>query len=250
MRVTHPGTWQTMSFDMKLLFVHHATTLVMFVAGGKLTARSELTIWIVLVSVLLSLSIRHRRQIGWRWPGASRANYSYAAVGLVLGGIFVGSSALIFPPTEPRALPWYLGALGLLAFGIASTLRLTSTAEADFVSRDEASEHGVSAESTPTPRWKKWVRVAFGILAIAVWLESIASVTVFGLKHREGSLSPTSAQTEPLMSHGNVTYITPSDKALIDVLNKGAAIGIPAIIALGLILHFGLHIGLSPDRAD
>jgi len=239
-----------MSFDMKLLLVHHAATLVMFVAGSKLTARSELTIWIVLVSVLLSLSIRHRRQVSWRWPGASLSNYFQAALVLVLGGIFVGSSVPIFPPTDTRALPWYLAVLGLIAFGIASTLRLTTTTEADFVSRDEASEHGVRAETTTTRGWKKWVRIAYGVLALAVWLETIASITVFGLKHRDGSPSPTSMQTEPLMSHGNVAYITPSDKSLIDVLNKGSAIGIPAIIALGLILHFGLHIDLSRGRVD
>jgi hypothetical protein len=55
MHVTYPGSWKEMSFDMKLMFVHHAATLVLFMAGGKLSIRSELVTWIVLVSVLLSL---------------------------------------------------------------------------------------------------------------------------------------------------------------------------------------------------
>ncbi len=117
MHIRHPGPWSETSYDFKLMFIHHGATLVMFALGDTLSIRDQVWIWVVLVSILLSLSIRHRRQVNWRWPGATWANYLQAVVMIVVGAIFLMSSIPLFPPLTPRALPWYLSALGLTLFG-------------------------------------------------------------------------------------------------------------------------------------
>ena len=238
-------TWRELSYDMKLMFAHHAAMLVLFMAGGSFSIRSELLIWILLVSVLGSLSVRHRRQVNWKWPGASVANYFQAAGFLVLGTLFLGAGSSLFPPTDPRALPWYLGGLGIILGGAASALRIITGSEAEFVAPAADSAEGRAAGERP---WKRWIRAVYVVCFLIVWLAGIASLHVFSTSYLHGSPSRTSTMTEPLYNHGSVRYVAPSDKARFDRLQAVAMIGVPALLIIGLALHYGLQVDIYPRK--
>src|ERR1700682_5755339 len=65
----YPKQWKYMSLELKLLFVYHGCMMVLFLIGEAFSTRQELAFATVLLFLLISLSIRHRRSTGWRWQG-------------------------------------------------------------------------------------------------------------------------------------------------------------------------------------
>jgi hypothetical protein len=250
--VRHPGKWSEASFDFKLLLIHHGVTFVLFMLGERLPVRAQLRIWIVLVSILITLSVRHRRQINWHWPGAGRVNYLQAIALMIAGALSLSASVPLFPPMSPHSLPWYLGGLGLLLFGVAATLRITSTWESDFLpSAADVGEPSSSEQAiAPAPRdWRFWLRTGFVVFVVAVWLDGTAFHYISGRTYRDGSPSPTVTKTERLDRDGRVVYVTPSEKVLFDRLKAGVTFGIPAALLLGLLLHYVLKVDIHPRKA-
>ncbi len=84
-----PRTWKEMSLEYKLIAVYHICMMVLFLLGGLLSITSELSITGILVLILISLSIRHRRQTGWRWPGVRPQQAAFSLAAIVLGGFFL-----------------------------------------------------------------------------------------------------------------------------------------------------------------
>jgi hypothetical protein len=250
----YPTKWNEYSLDFRFMFVYHGSMMVLFVTGGILSLKEELIAAALLLVILASLSIRHRNEANWRWPGA-RTKDVLAAIGVVVvAAIFDLAAVPLFPPSNPRFLPWHLAGLGIAAFGALVNLKVIQFSKADFLKECEAV--GIPVPPKPvvdiiaTPIDSLWKRVARGVYATSfflVWLDFVASFYYFGVSFRDGSPRPTPTRTEPLSDHGQVVFIPHSQKALLDLLQGIAAIGIPSVIGAGLILHFFIGVRLFPN---
>jgi hypothetical protein len=254
--LNYPTRWKEFSLDYKLGFVYFGCMTVLFANGDALSIEQELLATMFLVTILLSLSLRYRRRMNWRWPGVHTKGVLTAVGILVLAGIFDFAATPLAPPSDPRLLPWHLVGLGGTVFGVLVALRIVQLSKSDFLRECEAvGTADFRAKSTaetipvvPTdPFWKRVTRAIYSILFLLVWLDGVASFYCFGVAFRNGSSRPTSTQTDPLNNHGQIVYIQHSQKVLIDFLQKVMFIGIPSVIVSGLILHFFLGVRLFPN---
>ena len=101
--------------------------------------------------------------------------------------------------------------------------------------------------------WKDKISLVFAALFIVVWLLLCMSLQTFSWMYRNGSDEKTITHTEPIVSHGNVVYITKEEKDLLDISKPitCAAIG---VVIIGLVLNFvgipALRIGEDKDSDD
>jgi hypothetical protein len=254
--INYPKQWKDYSFDFKLFFAYHICMMALFMAGGTLSAKRELLIAGFLVAILLSLSVRNRRNMNWRWPGVQTKGL-LSAVGITALGVFFDLAAVpLAPPSDPRFLPWHMAGIGIAAFGVLNALKVVQMSKADFLKEcepvglaDFRPQPVVEAPPTvrPDPTWKRTIRAIYSICFLLVWVDGVASFYYFGVAFRDGSPRPTATQTEPLNNHGEVRYIPPSQKRLIDSLQTAAFIGIPSVIATGFFTHFLLGVKLFPN---
>ncbi len=252
----YPTRWKDFSLDNKLAFVYFGCMMVLFGNGGALSVKQELLATMILVAILLSISVRYRRRMNWRWPGVQTKGVLTALGILVAAGIFEFAVTPLAPISDPGFLPWHLFGLGGAVFGVLGALRIVQLSKSDFLQECEAvgvaDLHATStAETTPVvptdPFWKRATRAVYGIVFLLVWLAGVASFYYFGVAFRDGSSRPTPTQTEPLNSHGQIVYVQHSQKVLIDFLQKVMFIGFPSVFVSGLILHFLLGVRLFPN---
>jgi hypothetical protein len=91
--------------------------------------------------------------------------------------------------------------------------------------------------------WKtiiKWTYYAFILLSLLV---SLASSYIHGVAFRNGSMTPTTTQTESLSSDDNqVVYVTRNEKKFVLALQAGSLIGMLSVFVSGLLLEnvFGI----------
>lgn len=67
----YPRSWREMSLEYKSMIVYHIGMLIMFMTGDVLTVPFEAGVALALTAIGVLLSLRHRRQVGWRWPGVT-----------------------------------------------------------------------------------------------------------------------------------------------------------------------------------
>lgn len=248
-----PNQWKDLSFEFRLMFVYHGCMMVLMIIGGSFSSRQELVFTGVLLFMLTSLSIRHRRAAGWRWQGVKSKNLLGAAGGAALTGVFLYAATPHFPPSNPRFLPWFLAGFGIGTFNVLRALRLVHGSEAEFLAdcRDPGRQIEQASPIEPTeptePKWHRVARATFGLLFILVWLEFVAFFYYSGVAFRHGSPIPTPTQTEPVTNRGKTVYITHDQKILYDKLELFSTIGIPSIILVGLPLHFLVGVKLFPN---
>jgi hypothetical protein len=244
-----PRTWKEMSLEYKLIAVYHICMMVLFLLGGMLSITSELVITGVLVLGLISLSIRHRRQTGWRWPGVHLHQVAFGLAAIVFGGIFLFAATPLFPPTSPQSLPWYLGGGGIIAFWLLLCFRIIELAEAEFLKRAAPLAEPDDAPM-PTHReagWKRVLRVVCLVFFLAVWLESAASSYYWGITFQGGAHAPTATQTVALRNHGDVIYISAEEKEWLDLLETGRFVGIPLAIGLVVVMQVVAGVKFWPN---
>jgi hypothetical protein len=237
----NPKQSKDMSFEFKLMFVYHGCMMVLFMTGGNFSVRQELLFAAALLLVLGTISMHHRRSNGWCWQGATAKNRLAALGGAVLTGVFLYAASPLFPPSNPRFLPWYLAGFGIGLFNFLQSLRLVHSSEAAFLSDcgNPSSQVGEPAQAEPAgPRWQKLVRTVFSVLFFAVWLGFLCFFYYSGRIFRDGSTIRTPTQTEPMTEHGKTVYIARGQKALCDKLQLFAFVGIPTVLASGFLLHF------------
>jgi hypothetical protein len=87
------------------------------------------------------------------------------------------------------------------------------------------------------PRWKRVARAIYTVLFFLVWAESITCFLYFMRVFRRGSPWPTAARPDGLSNHGQVMYISHSQKVTTDLLLTAMLVGIPSMMVLGLVLH-------------
>src|SRR5258708_25414015 len=165
----YPKTWKEMSVDYRLMFVYHGCIMAMMMAGqGLLSLRQEILVVAVLVTVLAFISMRHRAQTNWQWPGASGKDALSAIGTAVLIVFFLYSATASFPPTMPQVLPWYLGGAGGIGmFGILNALKVVYLSETEFLLHcptiDQYGQEIPRPSELPKPKlaeasWKKAIR--------------------------------------------------------------------------------------------
>jgi hypothetical protein len=254
--LNYPTRWKDFSLDNKLGFVYFGCMTVLFANGDALSVKQELLATMILVAILLSLSVRYRRRMNWRWPGVQTKGVLTALGILAVAGIFDFAATPLFSPSDPSFLPWHLVGLGGAVFGALCALRIVQLSKSDFLRECEAvgaaDFHAQSTAETipvvPTdPFWKRATRAVYGIVFLLVWLAGVASFYYFGVAFRDGSSRATPTQTEPLNNHGQIVYVQHSQKVLIDFLQKIMFIGFPSVFVSGLILHFLLRVRLFPN---
>ena len=234
-----------MSLEFKLMFVYHGCMMVLFITGGAFSSRQELVFTGVLLFVLTSISIRHRRSASWQWQGIKPKHFLMAAGGVALMGVFLYAATPLFPPSNPRFLPWYLAGFGIGFFNVMQALRLVHPSEAAFLA-DCHEPSGQIEQVTQTepadPQWHKVVRGTYSLLFLLVWLGFVAFFYYSGAAFRDGSPVPTPTQTEAVTEHGKTVYITHDQKMFSDKLELFAFVGIPSVIVGGFLLHFLVYI--------
>src|SRR5260370_42424576 len=102
----YPKQWKDMSLEFKLMYVYHGCMMVLFITGGAFSIRQELVFTGVLLFLLTSFSIRHRRSSGWRWQGVKSKNLLMAVGGVSLIGEFLFAVNHLFTPSNQIFLPW------------------------------------------------------------------------------------------------------------------------------------------------
>jgi hypothetical protein len=243
-----------MSLEFKSMFAYHIGMMIMFMAGGLLTVPLEVGVALTLAAMCVFLSLRHRRQVGWRWPGVSIKEILLAAAVVVGGVIFLTAATPMFSPLEPQMLPWYLAGVGIVSFNVLTMLRVITYAERDFVApTTQPLAAATEAMLSPAvPQWHALVRMACTILFVVAWLDFMAFFYLSGQALQHGSPTPTAAQTAPMQDHGTVVYVTQDEKARVDLLEQGQ-VGIPIAIGLALFAHFVLGVKIIsnlPTRAE
>jgi hypothetical protein len=99
--LSYPTRWKDFSLDNKLAFVYFGCMTVLFANGDALSVKQELLATMILVAILLSLSIRYRRKMNWRWPGVQTKGVLTAVGILVVAGIFAFGVTPLAPPLIP-----------------------------------------------------------------------------------------------------------------------------------------------------
>ncbi len=189
---TYPRSWREMSLEFKSMVVYHIGMMIMFMSGGLLTVPLEVGVALSLAMIGVFLSLRHRRQVAWRWPGVSTKEI-LIAVAVVVGGVIFFAATPMFSPSEPYALPWYLAGVGIVSFNVLTVLRVITYAESDFVA-PAAQEGTAASEATPSatiPPWHTLIRMACTILFVVAWLDFMAFFTC------PGRCSSTAPQRQP-----------------------------------------------------
>src|SRR5690349_7469239 len=204
-RENYPKQWKDMSLEFKLMFVYYGCMMFLFITGGAFSLRQEFTLTGVLLLVLTSISMRHRRSASWRWQGVKSKNLLGAAGGVGLMGVFLFAATPLFPPSNPRFLPWYLAGFGIGSFNVLQALRLVHPSEAALLADcyELGSQISQPAQIELTdPGWRRVVRASYSIIFMLVWLEFVAFFYYSGTAFRDGSPVPTPTKSEAVTERG------------------------------------------------
>jgi len=236
-----------MSLELKLMFAYHGCMMMLFISGGSFSTKQQLIVAGVLVAALITISMRHRRSVGWRWQGVKTVDLVKAVAGVAFTAVFLYAATPFFPASSPRFFPWYLAGLGIGVFNVLQALRLVHPSEAAFLAdcREPGApvEQARQVESTD-PAWHKVVRACYSFLSFIVWLGFLAFFYQSGTAFRNGSPVPTTTQTDEVTNHAETAYITHKEKILSDRLQRFAFVGIPSVLGGGFVLHF--LVGVKP----
>lgn len=249
----YPRRWSEMALDFKLMFGLHGAVMIMFAAGRALTIAAEITFDAILIVAAVIIAVRHRQQRGWRWarPGPKQYLLAAGSVGATL--LFCAAVLPNFPADNPNVFPWYLALGQIGVFNTLCALRLARLAEQDF-----AADCGrVGADASPTSveaaeeTWPRRIRLGYGVLFVAVWLEALAFFYVHGTTLRHGSQIAVEGMDRPITEHGATVYVAAGPWALDHALMIGMMTGIPAVLLLGAVLQYvvgipALQVGPRP----
>ena len=210
----------------------------------------ELTLTGLLLAVLISISMRHRRSANWQWQRLNTKSYLSAVASVALMAVFLYAATPLFSPKSPRFLPWYLAGFGIGAFNVLQALRLVHPSEAAFLAdcQEPTNQIEQTTQIEPSdPPWHKILRAAFRVVFFAVWLEFLVFFYYSGTVFRDGSPAPTPAKSEAVTEHGKTVYISRDQKILWERLESFAFTGIPSVIVGSFLLHFLVGVKLFPN---
>ncbi len=241
----YPGTLKDMSFDYRAMCVYHICMLVLFGLGQSLSIPLEAAVVVVVLGLVVALVARNKIRRGWHRPATRSGNWLKAFAVVFFGLLFLMAATPLFPPTRPFAFPWYAAGFGIVLFNFLQELRIVQASQVDFIACCNSAKEStivVTVEADSEPRWKKIARSAYSVAFLATWLTFVAFFYEFGTVFKNGSATPTSDKTETLVDHGRVAYVSTRDKQIVSRLEHASMLGIPTVLVLGFVLHFGLGV--------
>jgi hypothetical protein len=242
-----PQRWSDYSVDYKLFFILAFFLFLLFGLGGVLgLTRGYSAAWAagIIVAPLVAVSVVHRTRRQWRWRGVRAMDLAGAAFGAAVVAVFLYAATPLFPPYGAM-LPWYLfgGAIGL--GNVLTALKITHYAKADFERDCEPRSVPLvedTEESPPIRTWRDAVSDVFSIVFFTVWLAFVARFYLTGVHLRDGAKTSDAEHVYPVKDHSDVVYISATDGLLYEVLSWFVFAGIPAMLLVGAILHFGFKV--------
>jgi hypothetical protein len=149
-----------MSLDLMLCFASLACIAGVWIAGSLLPIYVQLLIALMVDALGVFFSVRRRRQMDWRWPGAN-AKGVLRAVGTAaaVAAMFFAAHPM-FPFFERGSLGWYLAGVNIALFNILESLHVVQSSEADFLKfcgppRLSAGEEPQAASFANEPFWQR-----------------------------------------------------------------------------------------------
>jgi hypothetical protein len=239
-----------MALDYKLFFVYHGSMMALFMFSGLLHISIQVGLVAALACGLTVISIRHRKQNQWHWPGVGNKEILSAAISLALGLFFLGAITPRISPLNPRIFPWFAAGGGMTLFFFLSYLNISYPSKDRFLSHcgERASEPPQAEEGAPRELgWKRTIRIIFSIYFMAVWIVGVSFFWQYSIAIRDSSPEPTPARTEKIVDHGKTFYITPEQERIVSILKRSMTIGIPSAMFLGFLLHFIVGVKLFPN---
>lgn len=153
---------KNMSFDFKLMFVFHIAMMILFGARPFDNAKDQILLAIGLGCVLVVVSVIHKVKFKWSWPGLTLMSIPGTILNIVFLYIFFAVASYSMHPSIPvpeiklssiaqligeswpvilQAIsipvftPWYLAGIGIVAFNILESLKITTSKKTEFESQ-------------------------------------------------------------------------------------------------------------------
>ena len=241
----YPRKWRDMSFDLRAMFGYHLCMMALFASGGAVSFPVEVAIVVAVFSVVAVLVAGNKVRKGWRRPATTPGNWLMSGLALLIGGVFLAAASPLFRPTQPVAFPWYAAGFGIVLFNALAALRIMQNSNDDFLACcNNAKTSAIAPVVAPDgePGWKKTARNVYSVAFMVAWLTFVAFFYEFGTTFKNGSPIPTADKTETLVDHGRVAYVSAQDKQTVSRLEDASMTGIPIVLGLGFLLHFGLGV--------
>ncbi len=123
------------SFDFKLAMIYFVSLFLLAPIEGFFELNDEQALFAILflVVILGSLSIVHRFQCGWKWPGLIPLDGLKAILVAVLGSILFFNGS--FEASPPRFIILNLLPGGIVVWGILESLNFVERTDAKFRER-------------------------------------------------------------------------------------------------------------------
>src|SRR6266481_198145 len=143
---------------------------------------------------------------------------------------------------------------GLFTIGQELTLSaigLVRLSKSQFIADCQTTDSRVPAlaptAESADPAWQRFLRGAFHLAFLVIWLNFMVFFYLHGQAIRNGSPTPTATETDPVTEHGGTVYVTHKEKVLDERLLTISMIGTPSLMAAGAILHFLVGVKLFPN---
>tara|TARA_R110002072_G_scaffold36261_41_gene106897 strand:- start:6215 stop:6994 length:780 start_codon:yes stop_codon:yes gene_type:complete len=249
-----------MSWDMKAFYAYFLLTFGLFAGGGILqptlpaalrSGAAAAVVQGVALVVLVVLSVKHRRERGWRWPGVRTKNVLGALAAVVVIGAFVAPVIAIGAPGPATA--WVGGVFGMGLFAILGALHLVQAHRDDFdrcCTGERLAPEDLEPTAAKLPAWKRVIYIVFQLWFLSTFFSFLGAMYLHLTHMKKGSPEPTAEQTVELTNHGETVYIDPTTSAWIEGLLDYAKVCIPATFVVVLILQFVLRIPVMPMPWD
>ena len=253
-------SWSDYSFDNKAFFAWAGGLMALIIIEGT-GAFDDLAPSIYFGGLALALfafvtiSIKHRREHNWHWPGVNRSAWLKAGLTVALMAAFLYVFAQGLLPLNRQTIPMLLFGASIGVWNVLFVLRLVQSTNNDFEQNcgESTAQREPKAPAMPSdPKWKRILRGAYSTIFLIVWVEGMAFFYIHERYVHEGSRRPTATQTESFNEHGTLIYITPEQMRLNSLLLTLMAIGIPTMIFSGFFLHYvigvRMFLNMPPSR--
>lgn len=215
-----PKSWQEVSFDLKLLFAQIGGSIVLMLLGQLLPLGVVIGLTGLLFVVLIGLSVRHRRKLGWHWPGVGSCEVLGAALATGIGLLGIGAASQWISPFDPATFSWFAGSFVMVLFGTLASLKVVFATEREFKTccgerRLSTDEPQPEVQDTSGDRFHRvslrfmiwgariWMLFITQFLAVSVYMLFFADPRIFS----PDSMTPESPLSERLLALGFVVVL-------------------------------------------
>lgn len=170
------------SLDIKFFLIFFVAMHVLLLAGVTTTVKSQLAAAGGLVAIFTLLSLRNRRNLGWRWPGFKSSGVTSLLMSVLVSAFLVfGIAGMVIPegqrdvlfkkpfnageilltawkaitvshaPFDPRLTPGLLICAGIALFLALAGLQLVTYSQEQFLEQCHADRPPESDNPSPGP---------------------------------------------------------------------------------------------------